>query len=476
MSTKNYVLSALLMFFITLEILITLNYVSQQKQLREKRTTIYNAIVNLQRQIGYVGLIHNLKNYVLRPEKTKYREYALLNYEKALSQLSLLETQGVKLLGNLKMEKTHSMLNAYKKRLDQLPNLIEQNMLAREIDSIIKYDDNPSYTEITQTSNLLLTALDNQLAVILYRTLAYSLIVLFALAITLAMTIRFFFKEQQKALEHSNKLNNEMRLHKNKLLHSQKVILSVMDDMQREKKLTSDLNIKLSKKNKEMEQFIYTVSHDLKSPLVTIGGFTKILSRELSDKSTQKQQHYLERIISNVNQMELLLDDLLQLSRVVLQAIKKQPIDVEALIHKQCESLEGLINESGASIEIPQPLHSIYANERLLAQCLINLLNNSIKYRDPNRPLVININSKKDGKYIVLAIKDNAQGIDPKYHDIIFRIFERLSTNEGTGVGLAIVKAVMEKHQGVVTLKSQPGVGSCFYLKFPFVSPIEDAA
>lgn len=247
------------------------------------------------------------------------------------------------------------------------------------------------------------------------------------------------------------------------------VIASIVDITERRKsqKTLENFNEKLTQKNKEMEQFIYTVSHDLKSPLVTINAFSKKLYKELSEQLSDKQKHLLMRIQDNVAHMEQLLKDLLNLSHIIQLTVEKTWVDTAALLPRVLIALEEEINEAGAHLQVNTPLPSIYANESMLLQCLQNLLSNAIKYRDQNRITVIDIDIQHVAGESRLAIKDNGLGIDSKYHEQIFRIFERLGTGEGTGVGLSIVKTIMEKHNGHVILESLPGYGSTFTLCFP---------
>jgi len=247
------------------------------------------------------------------------------------------------------------------------------------------------------------------------------------------------------------------------------VIASIVDITERLRAADSlnVLNQQLQEKNQEMEQFIYSVSHDLKAPLVTIGGFSKKLLQDIGGQITERQQHKLARISANVTHMEALLNDLLQLSRVIRQDVEKAEVDLTDLVHELERTLEAAIQKTEAKIEIELPLLSVFANKRLLYQSLQNLVNNSLNYADESRPLVISISTREDSESVSIHVKDSGQGIDPKYHEKIFKIFERLDVGEGTGIGLAIVKTVMDKHNGSVQLDSTPGEGSIFSLHFP---------
>ncbi len=461
------ILITLVLFFITLEVLIAIDYVSQEKELRMKRANVYELIIKLQNQIGYGGLIHNFKNFVLRPDNTNYREEALKNHQRAVLEVERLEQVGDSVLINFKMTATRAMLTAYKERLDTLPDLIASKTSAREVDMFVRYNDIPSRVEINAIPEKVNKELDSQFSTIRYNSFISAFMTLIGLITTLTILVHLYFKGQRKALKASNALNNDLKVSNIEIERSQAILLSVIKDVDSEKKDASRLNEQLSRKNKEMEQFIYTVSHDLKSPLVTIGGFANKLITELSEVMTEKQLYRLNRIIENVNNMESLLTDLLNLSKIVQQPITFSATNLYQVIDNQKLALESLIVESGAKINVADDVSSINANERLLSEAILNLLSNAIRYREPSRPLIIEIYTTQGETSTTVHIKDNGIGIDNKYHELVFGIFERLSSIAGTGVGLTIVRTIMEKHRGKVSLTSKLGEGCCFSLEFP---------
>ncbi len=247
------------------------------------------------------------------------------------------------------------------------------------------------------------------------------------------------------------------------------VLASILDlsDRLKAQRHLEFINKELEQRNFEMEQFLYTVSHDLKSPLVTIGGFADRLQKTITEQLSEKQKHQLQRIRANVINMDAILNDLLELSRVFKSDISKQWIDAQKLVGNVLSALEGDIERHHAAIQIHTPLHDIYVNERLASQCIQNVIANAIKYRDPARQPHIFIRTEEDEHQIKLIIQDNGLGIEPRHQERIFRIFERLEIGEGNGIGLTIVKTVMDKHDGTVTLRSTPGKGSIFTLNFP---------
>lgn len=467
MTTKNTVLTTLLLFFITLEVLIAADYVAKHQDLRNKRLAIYSGLMALQSQLGYGGFIHNFKNYILQPEEARYQEQASENYQKAIKHIAEIEDLGNTFIAKLGMPHTKAMLAAYKNQLDSLPELLKRDLTANEIDTLVRYNDEPANLEIKNVSNLITSQLESQITQILTRSLILGGLVLLGLLISLVAVIRYFFKEQHELLLLRTQQNTEMQQHKTDMQRSQSILISVMQDVEKEKRHTSALNKQLEIKNKEMEQFIYTVSHDLKSPLVTINGFTRKLLEELEQNITEKQVYRLNRIIENVKNMESLLTDLLDISRIAQKDISTTEIDVKSMIDKQIKSLEQSINDTQTSIRCAESLHKVVAHPRLFSEALLNLMTNAIRYREPTRPLIITISTTRTANATTIHVKDNGIGIAPKYHELIFNIFERLSTNQGTGVGLTIVKTIMEKHNGEVSLASTENEGSCFSLTFP---------
>ncbi|MFT7429619.1 MAG: hypothetical protein ACI971_000055 [Colwellia sp.] len=215
MYSKNSVLTALLLlFFITQEVLIALYYVSKQKYIRGQRVSVYSAIIEMQSQIGYVGLIHNFKNAILRPNEPHYWADAFENCRKANIQLDKLEIKGALILRQLNMLAVRYMMVAYKERVSLLPALTEKNMSISEVDNYLRYDDEPSHIEIKVVADKIAILLEDKMSDLLRNSLKSGFIVLVALLLTLVVIIRFFFKDQQKVRAQSTMLNIKMEGHK----------------------------------------------------------------------------------------------------------------------------------------------------------------------------------------------------------------------------------------------------------------------
>ncbi len=231
-------------------------------------------------------------------------------------------------------------------------------------------------------------------------------------------------------------------------------------------------------RNAEMERFVYTVSHDLKSPLVTIRGFLGLVEQEALTGDTDRMKADLARINAAAARMARLLDELLQLSRIGRVVNEWQEIELGALVDEVMEQLTSQITERGVDVVIAPDLPRISGDRVRLLEVLQNLIENAVKFSgDRLRPRV-DVGSRLDGSETVIFVRDNGLGIDPRYHQQIFGLFKRLDTEiDGTGVGLALVKRIIEVHGGRIWVESEgAGRGStfCFTLGSRADSPESD--
>jgi signal transduction histidine kinase len=224
----------------------------------------------------------------------------------------------------------------------------------------------------------------------------------------------------------------------------------------------------LAGKNAELDSFVYSVSHDLKAPLVTIQGMAGVLLEDFAPQLPPQGRHYVERIQANTQQMEHLIFDLLALSRIGREAHAPQPVHLAELID---EVLAGFAEPIGArGIKVSQrALGTLWAIRIQLEQVFGNLLGNAIKYLGDTPAPAVEIGSADRGAFVECYVTDNGIGIDPAYHDKIFEIFQRLKEVEapGTGVGLAIVKKIVDGAGGRIWVESAPGRGATFRFTWP---------
>ena len=225
----------------------------------------------------------------------------------------------------------------------------------------------------------------------------------------------------------------------------------------------------LEAKNAELEQFTYTVSHDLKSPLITIKGFVGLLKKNMQRGKEKRIQEDMKRISDAADRMEQLLDDLLELSRIGRITSPSEGVPFGDLVREALEMLAGELEARGITIEIGTGLPVIYGDRLRLRQVLQNLLDNAIKFTGNQQKPSIQVGAERFNNEDVFYVRDNGKGIDPKYHDKVFGLFDRLDPNtSGTGIGLAIAKRIVEIHGGRIWIDSKgSGQGSTFYFTVP---------
>jgi len=226
----------------------------------------------------------------------------------------------------------------------------------------------------------------------------------------------------------------------------------------------------LEGRNAELERFTYTVSHDLKSPLVTIRGFLGYLHHDAKTNDMTRFERDLTRIANAADRMQSLLNDLLELSRIGRIVNPPENIAFEKIVKETLEFIAGTIEESRAQVYIQDDLPVVYGDRLRLMEVVQNLISNAIKFRKDRSEPRIDIGtsgSDPDGKAI-LFIRDNGIGIDPQYHERVFGLFNRLNPEiDGTGIGLALVRRIVEVHGGKVWVESQLGKGSTFFFTLP---------
>lgn len=224
----------------------------------------------------------------------------------------------------------------------------------------------------------------------------------------------------------------------------------------------------LSRINDELDAFTYSVSHDLRAPLRAITGFTHLLERSLPELS-ERSRHHLTRIQVNVDKMGNLIDALLAFSRAGRQNPERAPVNTRAVVQEALRLYAQNLVECGAHVYVAE-LPFVQGDSRLLEQVFSNLISNAIKYRRPDTPLQLQITGTQDDGMVTLQMRDNGIGFDMRYHDKIFQVFQRLNageTTEGTGIGLALVRKIIERHDGRIWAEGTPGVGSTFFIELP---------
>ena len=221
--------------------------------------------------------------------------------------------------------------------------------------------------------------------------------------------------------------------------------------------------------NGELERFTYTVSHDLKSPLITIKGFLGFLEQDAASGNTVRLKSDIKRIADATDKMQLLLNDLLELSRIGRVLNPNQQINSEELVRETVELLYGRLHEREIHVHIQEDLPPVYGDRQRLSEVLQNLIDNAAKFMgDQPQPQIEIGHSGQQNDMPIFFIRDNGIGIDPIHQDRIFGLFNKLDgASDGTGIGLTLVKRIIEVHGGRIWVESEAGVGSTFFFTLP---------
>lgn len=227
------------------------------------------------------------------------------------------------------------------------------------------------------------------------------------------------------------------------------------------------LNEELMRSNKDLEQFAYVASHDLQEPLRMVSSFTQLLEMRYQDKLDEDGKEFIKYAVEGSKRMYFLLNGLLAFSRVNTRGKEFEKVRMSEVIGKVLKNLSLKIEEKKAEI-ICKKLPVVFADENQMIQVCQNLIGNSLKFSRENP--AIHVSARTEGGYHVITIKDEGIGIEPQYFERIFKIFQRLNRDyEGTGIGLAICKRIIERHGGSIWVESEPGKGSSFSFSIPIV-------
>ncbi len=250
-------------------------------------------------------------------------------------------------------------------------------------------------------------------------------------------------------------------------------VVFVLDITER-KKAEEILKLKLEelrRSNEELEQFAYVSSHDLQEPLRMISSYLQLLQRRYQGKIDDKADKYIYYAVDGAARMQVLINDLLEFSRVTTKAGEPEPTDSELVLNQVLSNLDLYIKQNNATVT-HDPLPEVMADNTQLAQVFQNLIANGIKFHGEEAPK-IHISAEKKANEWLFSVKDNGIGIDPQYSEKIFEVFKRLHKKEeypGTGIGLAICKKIVERHGGRIWVESELGKGSTFYFTLPISS------
>jgi signal transduction histidine kinase len=252
---------------------------------------------------------------------------------------------------------------------------------------------------------------------------------------------------------------------------SETAIIMVRDISQRKYVQIERENLinELEDKNSELERFTYTVSHDLKSPLITIKGFLGFLEQDALNGNTTRLKADIKRIGDATDKMQLLLNELLELSRIGRLMNPYQYIKFDELVSEILELLHGRLAEKQIVVQVQENLPTVYGDRRHLLEVIQNLVDNAAKFTGTQSQPRIEIGqSGFENTRPIFYVKDNGLGIEVMHQERIFGLFNKLDANsEGTGIGLALVKRIIEVHGGRIWVESEEDHGSTFFFTLP---------
>lgn len=238
--------------------------------------------------------------------------------------------------------------------------------------------------------------------------------------------------------------------------------------------LNEELDIRVRQRTEELEAFSYSVSHDLRAPLRAINGYAKMLEEDYGSTLDAEGQRLLSVVQNNARRMGVLIDDLLAFSRLGRKPLKLSAVNMNDLMSGVLYELNRT-TPNHASI-ICDNLYPAMVDQAMMTQVLVNLLSNAVKYSSRSEHPQVHISSEKKDGMIIYTVRDNGVGFEMEYADKLFKVFQRLHSSddfEGTGVGLAIVARIIDKHGGKVWAESMPGEGASFHFSLPDQASIQ---
>lgn len=224
----------------------------------------------------------------------------------------------------------------------------------------------------------------------------------------------------------------------------------------------------LARSNAELEQFAYVASHDLQEPLRMVASYTQMIARRYRGKLDADADEFIGYAVDGATRMQNLIRDLLSYSRLTTQGSPLEITEAKAACESAIKNLQKAIEERNGTVNVG-PLPAVRADATQLTQLFQNLVGNGLKYCDKSKP-VIQISAKPNGDEWIFSVQDNGIGIDPKYFERIFQMFQRLHTREeypGTGIGLALCRKIVDRHGGRIWVESEAGHGATFLFTIP---------
>ena len=280
-------------------------------------------------------------------------------------------------------------------------------------------------------------------------------------------------KQQLMLIEKLKETNDQITSEISRREQARRAALSLMQDAQQSQAALREINERLRESNAALEEYARVASHDLQEPMRKIESFVQILLEDYQSQMDEKARHYLDVMVNAARRMRRLIKDVLALSRAGASDAPFEEIDLNQVLATVKDNLSQRMIEKNADV-VCDKLPVIGGERTQMVQLFQNLVGNGIKFNDSKKPRVQVYTEEKDSHWTVY-VKDNGIGMNPTETPLLFAPFKRLHPQgkyEGTGIGLAVCRKIINRHGGAIGVDSKPGKGSCFWLTFPKGNPI----
>ncbi len=307
-----------------------------------------------------------------------------------------------------------------------------------------------------------------------------------AVLVVIGSVLFYFINRERVTKAQRIALENEVAIRTKEIEHQKGEIEKLVDELQLQNELLEikvadrtqyleRINKDLLRSNKDLEQFAYIASHDLQEPLRMVGNFVQLLKYRYNKKIDEAGQDYIKFAVEGVKRMSNLIRSLLSYSKVGRSDTTFHIANLNHVINDKLADLSLLIQEKNAIIDVKELPHQVLCEEEQLGLVFYNLVSNALKFNTKEQPIVTIALTKENRKHYTFKVQDNGIGIEKAYHDKVFKIFKRLNNREdfeGNGIGLAICKRIINRHDGEIWFESEKGKGTTFYFTIS-KTPIE---
>ncbi len=415
------------------------------QELRFNLDNTYSMALELSQALGYGGLIHHFKNYLLRPAELQYLNDGLVAADSATALVASLEVNARGLGIETTLTETRSMIAGYRARLERVRPLVASGLALMEIDDQLRLDDSFALREISQLLDDLSQSVSDQIESIDTQGLVLGLVSLAGTVILSMLILTLFIQRRQRILHirSTDRLNARL----------------------------AESNASLSDANTSLKQFAGIVSHDLKSPLRHINLFNEQILEDIDDKELVRS--HVGMVQNAVQRMNSMISSLLDFTKTGFKEPEREMIDMAELLPQVVEEFQPMIDEKQAQVTVDAD-GQVFADPQLLRRVLYNLLDNSMKYVAQGEAPTVSIVAKQMGdgpeRRLQVCVSDNGIGIAPEYRERVFEPMHRLHSGQspyvGNGIGLSLARTVINAHGGDMEVADscQKGTRICFTL------------